>query len=136
MAIMDWFSRYVIAWEVCSSLEIEFVIRNLNNALKTNTPEIFNSDQGSHFTSPQHTNVLSGNNISISMDGRGRCMDNIFTERLWRTVKYENIYIKFYSNISELRLGLEEYFHFYNYERFHSKLNDRTPAEVYFNKII
>jgi len=133
---MDWFSRYVIAWEVCSSLEIEFVIRNLNNALKTNTPEIFNSDQGSHFTSPQHTNVLSGNNISISMDGRGRCMDNIFTERLWRTVKYENIYIKFYSNISELRLGLEEYFHFYNNERFHSKLNDHTPAEVYFNNII
>jgi putative transposase len=136
VAIMDWFSRYVIAWEVCNSLEIEFVIRNLENALKVAIPDICNADQGSHFTSPQHTGLLEQNGVQISMDGRGRCMDNIFTERLWRTVKYENIYIKSYSDIQELRLGLEEYFHFYNNERFHSRLNDRTPAEVYFNNII
>ena len=136
VAIMDWFSRYVVAWEVCHSLEIEFVLRNLTKALKTSKPEIYNSDQGSHFTSSQHTAILVENEIQISMDGRGRCMDNIFMERLWRTVKYENIYIKSYNDIAELRLGLEEYFHFYNNERFHSKLNDHAPAEVYFNKII
>jgi len=136
VAIMDWFSRYVVAWEVCNSLEIDFVIRNLTEALKTGRPDIYNSDQGSHFTSPQHTTILIENEIKISMDGRGRCMDNIFTERLWRTVKYENIYIKSYSNIEGLRLGLEEYFLFYNNERIHSGLNDSTPAEVYFNKNI
>ena len=133
---MDWFSRYVVAWEVCNSLEIDFVIRNLTKALKTDIPEIYNSDQGSHFTSPQHTAILTENKVQISMDGRNRCMDNIFTERLWRTVKYENIYIKSYSNIQEVRLGLEEYFHFYNNERMHSSLSDKTPSEVYFNNII
>jgi len=136
VAIMDWFSRYVIAWEVSSSLDIEFVIRNLKNALKINISEIENSDQGSHFTSLRYTVILLENKVKISMDGRGRCMDNIFTERLWRSVKYENIYIKSYSNIQEARLGLEEYFNIYNNERPHSSLNDRTPAEVYFNKIL
>lgn len=136
VAIMDWHSRYVIAWEICNCLEIDFVLRNLEQALKTNIPEIYNSDQGSHFTSSQHTAILEEKEIKISMDGRGRCMDNIFTERLWRTVKYENIYIKSYNNIEEARQGLKEYFDFYNNHRFHSSLNDLTPAEVYFNKII
>jgi putative transposase len=136
VAIMDWYSRYVVAWELSNSLDIEFVIRNLNNALKIAVPEIENSDQGSHFTSSQRTSILKENDIKISMDGRGRCMDNIFTERLWRSVKYENVYIKSYNNIAETRAGLTEYFEIYNNERPHSSLDDLTPVEVYFNKII
>lgn len=133
VAIIDWYSRYVVAWELSGSLEIEFVLRNLEKALRLAKPEIYNSDQGSHFTSPKHTEILTQQNIQISMDGRGRCMDNIFTERLWRTVKYENVYLKSYQNLQEAREGLTEYFHFYNHERMHSSLNDATPAEVYFN---
>lgn len=136
VAIIDWYSRYVVAWELSSSLEIEFVIRNMEKALKLSKPEIYNSDQGSHFTSPKHTDILTEQEVQISMDGRGRCMDNIFTERLWRTVKYENVYLKSYQTIQEARLGLSEYFHFYNHERIHSSLNDLTPAEVYFNNSI
>ena len=135
VAIIDWFSRYVISWELSNSLEIDFVLNNLKKALAISIPEICNSDQGSHFTSPQHTNILIENNVQISMDGRGRCMDNIFTERLWRSVKYENIYIKSYNNPMEARLGLNEYFNFYNNERSHQSLDYLTPAEVYFNKI-
>jgi putative transposase len=135
-AIMDWFSRYVIAWEVSNSLEINFVLQNLENALETNTPEIHNSDQGSHFTSSQYTGTLEQNNIQISMDSRGRCMDNIFTERLWRSVKYEDIYIKSYNNSQEARIGLGDYFYKYNNRRPHQSLGNLTPAEVYFNKII
>lgn len=134
VSIMDWFSRYVVAWEICDSLEIDFVLSNLRRSLRSAKPEIHNSDQGSHFTSPQYTDILQLQNIAISMDGRGRCMDNIFTERLWRTVKYENIYIKSYNNIEEARIGLTEYFYFYNRERPHSRINDLTPAEVYFYK--
>jgi putative transposase len=135
VAIMDWYSRYVVAWELSNGLDIEFVIRNLKNALTVNIPEIENSDQGSHFTSSQYTKILLENKVQISMDGRGRCMDNIFTERLWRSVKYENIYIKSYDDAAEARAGLTEYFNIYNNERPHSSLNDSTPAEVYFNKI-
>lgn len=134
-AIMDWFSRYVIAWEVSNSLEIGFVVQNLQSALKTDIPEIHNSDQGSHFTSSQYTDTLEQNNIQISMDGRGRCMDNIFTERLWRSVKYEDIYIKSYDNSQEARIGLGDYFYKYNNRRPHQSLGNLTPAEVYFNKI-
>ena len=136
VAIMDWHSRYVVAWELSNSLDIEFVLSNLKKALTINIPEIENSDQGSHFTSPQYTGILKENNVQISMDGRGRCMDNIFTERLWRSVKCENIYIKSYNDIAEARAGLTEYFGIYNNERPHSSINDLTPAEVYFNKII
>ncbi len=136
VAIMDWYSRYVVAWELSNSLDIEFVLSNLQKALEINIPEIENSDQGSHFTSPRYTGLLKEKNVKISMDGRGRCMDNIFTERLWRTVKYENIYIKSYSNVAEARVGISEYIDFYNDERPHSSLNDLTPREVYFNKII
>jgi len=135
VAIMDWHSRYVIAWEICNSLEIDFVLRNLQKALTVAIPEFHNSDQGSHFTSPRYTGILQEHPIQISMDGRGRCMDNIFTERLWRTVKYENIYIKSYGNIEEARAGLTLYFNFYNNDRPHSSLDDLTPNEVYFNKI-
>lgn len=135
-AIMDWFRRYVVAWEISNSLEVDFVLRNLKNALKTAVPDICNMDQGSHFTSSQHTNILTENEVQISMDGRGRCMDNIFTERLWRNVKYEDIYIKSYNSPLEARLGLEDYFNKYNNRRPHQNLDYQTPAEVYFNKII
>ena len=135
VAIMDWHSRYVVAWELSNSLDIEFVLSNLKKALAINIPEIENSDQGSHFTSLQYTSILEENKVQISMDGRGRCMDNVFTERLWRTVKYENIYIKSYNGVLEARAGLTEYVDFYNNDRPHSSLNDLTPAEVYFNKI-
>ncbi len=133
VAIMDWFSRYVIAWELSGSLEIEFVLNNLNKALEINKPEIHNSDQGSHFTSGQYTGILKTSDVQISMDGRGRCMDNIFNERLWRTVKYEDVYIKSYPNIREARSGLGEYFDFYNNHRLHSSLNYVTPSKLYFN---
>lgn len=136
VAIMDWYSRYVVAWEVSNSLEIEFVLRNLGNALKVAAPDILNADQGSHFTSPQYTGILEESKVQISMDGRGRCMDNIFTERLWRNVKYEDIYIKSYNNPMEARLGLADYFSKYNFRRPHQSLDYQTPAEVYFNKII
>lgn len=132
VAIMDWFSRYVIAWALSDNLENEFVLSNLNKALETNKPEIHNSDQGSHFTSKQYTGILKTSGVEISMDGRDRCMDNIFTERLWRTVKYENIYIKSYESIGEAQSGLEEYFDFYNNHRLHSSLNDVAPNELYF----
>jgi putative transposase len=133
-AVMDWFSRRVISWQLSGTLEIEFILENLKRALKINIPEIFNSDQGSHFTSVQYTDMLNTKEIRISMDGRGRCLDNIFTERLWRSVKYEDIYIKSYQTIDEARIGLTDYFEKYN-DRFHSSLDDYSPNEVYFNKI-
>ena len=107
---------------------------NLKRALQSNLPEIHNSDQGSHFTSPQYTGLLTNANVQISMDGRGRCLDNIFTERLWRTVKYENIYLHDYPSVREARPGLSEYFDFYNYRRRHQSLDYRTPAQLYFQK--
>jgi len=132
IALLDWFSRYVIAWTLSETLNIDFCIENLQRALQLNIPEIHNSDQGSHFTSPQYTKILLGKNISISMDGRGRCMDNIFTERLWRTIKYEDIYIRDYRTPGEARSGIGEYFNFYNNDRKHQSLNYRTPAQLYF----
>lgn len=131
-AIIDWYSRYVISWKLSANLEIDFCLQNLNAALHTATPDIFNSDQGSHFTSPKHTGILAEKEIHISMDGRGRCMDNIFTERLWRSVKYENVYLKSYANFSEANAGLAEYFHFYNYLRPHQNLQNQTPVQIYF----
>lgn len=132
VAIIDWYSRYVVHWELSPTLEIPFCLDNITRALETGTPTIHNSDQGSHFTSPQYTDVLKTNNVLISMDGRGRCMDNIFTERLWRTVKYEDVYIKGYATIAEARAGLTEYFRFYNTERPHQSLDYQTPASLYF----
>lgn len=135
VAILDWFSRYVVSWELSETLEVEFCLNNLKRALNTGTPEIHNSDQGSHFTSQRYIDILNSKaKIKISMDGRGRCMDNIFTERLWRTVKYENIYLNEYGNIGEAKQGLSEYFKFYNEKRKHQSLNYRTPAQIYFAK--
>ena len=118
--------------EVSETLEIEFCIENLERALEIGTPTIHNSDQGSHFTSPRYTDLLTSHDIQISMDGRGRCMDNIFTERLWRTLKYEDIYLKSYPNLASARTGIAQFFCFYNTERPHQSLDYRTPAQVYF----
>ena len=131
MAIMDWFSRYVIAWELSNSLETEFCVRALEQALMGGCPEIFNTDQGSQFTSMDFTGVLAQAGIRISMDGRGRAMDNIFVERLWRTVKYEEVYLKDYQEPVDARQNLKNYFIFYNQERLHQSLQYKTPAEVY-----
>lgn len=131
--IMDWFSRYVLSWRLSNSLEADFCIQALDEALNQANVEIFNSDQGSQFTTPDFTSLLQTKKIKISMDGRGRCMDNIFTERLWRTVKYENVYLKFYSTIPEAKKGLTDYFQFYNHRRLHEAINYQTPAEIYFN---
>lgn len=137
VAIIDWFSRYVISWRLSNSLEIEFCLECLNEALDSgkNIPSIFNSDQGSHFTSPRFTGILETEKIQISMDGRGRCMDNIFTERLWRTVKQENIYLNSYQNVASARTGLNKYFSFYNNLRRHQSLDYRTPAETHFQNL-
>lgn len=131
--IMDWFSRYVLSWRLSNSLEADFCIQALDEALNQANVEIFNSDQGSQFTTPDFTSLLQTKKIKISMDGRGRCMDNIFTERLWRTIKYENVYLKFYSTIPEAKKGLTDYFQFYNHRRLHEAINYQTPAEIYFN---
>lgn len=130
-AILDWYSRYVIAWELSNTLDNAFCLDGLKSALTTVKPEIFNTDQGSQFSSATFTNVLSGNNIQISMDGRGRAYDNIFIERLWRTVKYEEVYLHDYQNGLEAYRYLDKYFRFYNEERPHQSFNYRTPVEVY-----
>lgn len=131
--ILDWFSRYVLTWELSETMETEFCARALKSALTRAIPEIHNSDQGSQFTSTEYTGILKTNQIQISMDGRGRCLDNIFTERLWRTVKYEDIYLKHYDSISHAYEGLKNYFPFYNEKRRHQSLKYRTPKEVYLN---
>lgn len=138
VAIIDWFSRYVISWRLSNTLEIDFCFDCLNEALANSKrkPDIFNSDQGSHFTSQKFTGILADKNVRISMDGRGRCLDNIFVERLWRSVKQENIYLNSYQDVLEVKTGLNEYFPFYNNERRHQSLNYLPPAEVYFQKQI
>ena len=134
VAIMDWFSRYVLSWELSNTLETNFCLKALEGALMLSQPEIFNSDQGSQFTSLEFTGRLQSQGIAISMDGRGRVFDNIFVERLWRTVKYEEVYLNHYQTVSEARCGLTEYFQFYNTEGIHSSLEYRTPEEVYFKE--
>jgi len=131
VAILDWYSRYVVAWALSNSLETLFCLESLDEALKRAQPEIFNSDQGVQFTSDAFTGKLKAQDIQISMDGRGRAFDNIFVERLWRTVKYEDIYLKDYTTVIELEQGLKHYFRFYNEERPHQALSYRTPAAVY-----
>ena len=130
-AILDWYSRYVIAWELSNTLDSLFCVEGLKRALQTTQPAIFNTDQGSQFTSKEFTGVLENQNIQISMDGRGRVFDNIFVERLWRSIKQEEIYLHDYQDGIEAFLSLEEYFKFYNEERPHSSLGYRTPGEVY-----
>ena len=133
-AIIDWYSRYVISWGISNSLEKSNSIETLQNALKTGKPEIFNSDQGSQFTSPDYTSILEDKGIQISMDGRGRALDNIFIERLWKSVKYELIYLSDFKDGKELYDGLKKYFDFYNNERPHQSLDYKTPSEVYFER--
>lgn len=131
VAILDWYSRYVIAWRISNSLETTFCVEALEEALEHTSPEILNSDQGCQFTSQPFTRPLLMRNIRISMDSRGRAFDNIFVERLWRTVKYEEVYLKGYHTMSEAHAGLTNYFHFYNHERFHQALAYRTPWDIY-----
>lgn len=131
-AILDWYSRYVLSWELSATMEPAFCATALRSALGRATAEIHNSDQGSQFTAQEYTGILDAHGVKISMDGRGRCMDNIFTERLWRTVKYEDVYLKQYRTIDEAREGLGQYFPFYNDERRHQSLRYKTPAEMYF----
>lgn len=133
-AVLDWFSRFVISWALDLTLEIGFVLEAMRSALATATPLICNSDQGSHFTSPQYLGLFQDTPVQISMDGKGRALDNIFTERLWRTVKYEEVYLKDYASPREARIGLSEYLDFYNYRRVHQALNYQTPASVYLKK--
>lgn len=130
-AIIDWHSRYVIAWRLSNTLTADFCVECLRDALKYGKPEIFNTDQGCQFTSEEFTQVLIKDGIKISMDGRGRALDNIFVERLWRTVKYENVYLKGYQTIPEAREGLREYFDWYNMERSHQSLDYKTPWSMY-----
>ena len=133
VAVIDWYSRYILSWEISNSLDAYFCLEALEKSLKGGKPKIFNTDQGSQFTSNAFTNMITGNDIKMSMDGRGRALDNIFIERFWRSLKYEDVYLKDYQSIKELRSGLTDYFYFYNNERFHQSLNYKTPAEVYFN---
>lgn len=130
-AVIDWYSRCVLSWRVSNSLDGSFCIETLGAALAHGVPDIFNTDQGAQYTSEAFTEVLKGHGIKISMDGRGRALDNIFVERLWRTVKYEDIYIKNYETGSGLNRGMEKYFRFYNKERPHQSLGYETPWKVY-----
>jgi len=132
VAYMDWFSRYVVSWELSDNLETVFVVEALKKALETSKPEIVNSDQGSQFTSNTHTEILLQNQIKISMDGRGRALDNIFTERLWRTIKYQEVYINEYNSPKEARFGISKFLQKYNTYRPHQSLKGHTPEEVYF----
>jgi len=133
-AIIDWFSRYVIEWELSNLLEVDFCIGALERSLELKRPGIFNTDQGVQFTSNFFTGRLEKEGIQVSMDGKGRALDNVFVERLWRSVKYEDVYPKGYESLKEVRIGLKKYFEFYNDKRPHQGLEYRTPAEVYFGK--
>ncbi len=131
-AVMDWHSRYVLSWEISVTMDEGFCVSSLERALRQHPhPEIFNTDQGSQYTGAAFTGVLKDHKVKISMDGKGRATDNIMVERLWRTVKYEDVYIKDYETVKDLIAGLRTYFRYYNYERSHQSLNDKTPAEVY-----
>lgn len=136
VAIMDWFSRYVLSWKISISLEVEFCLEALDKALASGRPEIFNSDQGSQFTSRKFVGRLKDAQVKISMDGRGRVFDNIFIERLWRTVKYEEVYLKEYSGVSDTVRNLERFFQRYNHKRLHQSLGYQTPAEVHFGQVV
>jgi putative transposase len=136
VAVMDWASRKVLAWRLCNTLDASFCIEALEEALrKYGRPDIFNTDQGSQFTSDDFLEILQKHGITISMDGKGRWLDNVFIERLWRSVKYEDVYLKAYSSIAEARKGLNEYFEFYNSRRRHQSLDRRTPDDVYWSTL-
>jgi putative transposase len=131
VAVIDWYARFVISWALDQSLAMDFVLDAVDRALLVSQPEIWNSDQGSQFTNPQYIDRLETHDIQISMDGRGRALDNAFTERLWRSVKYEEVYLNDYQSPREAREGLKNYFEFYNHHRPHQSLQYQTPAEVY-----
>jgi putative transposase len=131
VAILDWHSRFVVSWELSDTLEMPFVLSAVREAFRGSVPEIFNSDQGSHFTSPVYIGMLKEAGTEISLDGKGRALDNIFTERLWRTVKYEEVYLNEYGSPREAEQGLRRHFEFYNQRRLHQALDYQTPAEVY-----
>lgn len=137
VAILDWYSRFVLSWRLSRVLTADFCVAALTDALQHAVPDIHNSDQGSQFTSFEYISALKAHpTISISMDGRGRCFDNIFTERLWRTVKYEEVYLKDYQSFNEAHESLATYFELYNHRRLHQALGYRTPADVYYQKTI
>jgi putative transposase len=132
VAFLDWFSRFVLSWTISSTLDIEFVLEAAEQARSQyGDPDIENSDQGSHFTSQQYLDIWDLEKTKISMDGRGRCMDNIFTERLWRTIKWEEVYLKSYENVTEATSGIGNFIQFYNWERPHQSLGYKTPADIY-----
>ena len=133
VAILDWYSRYVLAWELSNTLDAGFCVETLKRALRRGHPEIFNMDQGTQFTCEDFLRVLEDAEVRISMDGRGRVFDNIFVERLWRSVKYEEVYLHDYETVADARTGLERYFPFYNDERFHEALDYRTPLAVHWS---
>ena len=135
VAVMDWYSRYILSWQLSNTMDLTFCLEALDEALRKGRPEIFNTDQGAQFTCQAFTGRLEEAGVAISMDGRGRFLDNIFVERLWRTVKYEDIYIQGYATVPELEAGLADYFCFYNHERPHQSLGYQTPAEVYFGNL-
>jgi putative transposase len=130
-ATIDWYSRYVIAWRLSNTLDGAFCLEMLEEALSRGRPEVFNTDQGVQFTAAAWTGRLESAGVAVSMDGRGRCLDNVFVERLWRSVKYEDIYLRGYEGVPELERGLGHYFSFYNEERLHQALDYRTPGSVY-----
>jgi putative transposase len=130
-AVMDWHSRYVLSWRLSNTLDGEFCLEALEEALSRGCPEVFNTDQGAQFTSPSYTSRLEAAGAKVSMDGKGRCLDNVFVERLWRTVKYEEVYLWGHETVPALQAGLSRYFGYYNGERRHQSLEYRTPAEVY-----
>jgi putative transposase len=130
-AVIDWFSRYVIAWRLSNTLDGAFCLEMLDEALGQGRPEVFNTDQGVQFTAEAFTSRLVSSGVAVSMDGKGRCLDNVWVERLWRTVKYEDIYLRGYETVPGLSQGLGRFFPFYNEERPHQSLGYRTPAEVY-----
>jgi putative transposase len=135
MAVIDWYSRYVLGWAISTTLDADFCIEAVDRILESRQCEIFNTDQGAQFTTPRFTQPLLDKGIQVSMDGRGRALDNIFVERLWRTVKYEYVYLQEIQSVHEVRLGLQDFFHFYNHERFHQSLDYRTPAQVYLGSL-
>lgn len=136
VAVIDWYSRYVVSWELDQTLEIDFVMEAVKRALSQQSPTILNSDQGSHFTSPKYINLLKEHDINISMDGKGRALDNIITERLWRSLKYEEIYLKEYTSPRVARSEITDYFTFYNQERPHQSLDYKVPSTMYNQRTI
>ena len=131
MAVIDWFSRYVLDWQLSVSLEADFCIETLERVLQNGKPDIFNTDQGSQFTTPRFVKPLLNNGVRVSMDGRGRALDNVFVERLWRSIKQEKVYLEDFKTVGDAKKGISEYFDFYNHRRLHQALNYKTPAEIY-----